>query len=71
MLFVATAMFEYAVLLAMKFGKQNEITPQISPGDEEKKVEKCRMIDLYALRAFAVAYALTICIYFSCILLIN
>ena len=65
MLFVATAMFEYAILLAIKFGKQNRFTPLVSPGDEESKEEKCCFIDLYALRGFIFAYALTVSTYFS------
>ena len=65
MLFVAMAMLEYAILLAIKFGKQNRITTDNSLGDEKKKQEKCRMIDLYALRAFLGAHAMTICTYFS------
>ena len=64
MLFVTMAMFEYAILLAMKFGRQNRITAKKSPGEEKKKQEKFRIIDLYALRAFIGAHALTICTYF-------
>ena len=65
MLFVAMAMLEYAILLAIKFGKQNRITADNNSGEEKKKQEKCRMIDLYALRAFLGAHAMTICTYFS------
>ena len=64
MLFVAMAMFEYAILLSIKFGKQNRISAEKSPGEEKKEQETCRIIDLYALRAFIGAHALTICTYF-------
>ena len=66
MLFVAMAMFEYAILLSIKFGKQNRITAEKSPGEEKQEQEKCRIIDLYVLRAFIVAHVLTICTYFLC-----
>ena len=68
MLFVAMAMFEYAILLAIKFGKQNRIADNKSAAEEKRRQEKCRMIDLYVLRAFIGAYALTICTYFFCTL---
>ena len=65
MLYIAFAMFEYAILLAINFGKQNKIAPCMSPGEEEMQQEKCHRIDRYALRGFVLAYALTISTYFS------
>ena len=64
MMFVAMAMFEYAILLAMKFGKPNKISADKDPHEEKKAAEKCRKIDLYALRAFVGVHALTVCTYF-------
>ena len=64
MIFVALAMFEYAILLVIKFGKQNKISAEKDPNEERKATEKCRRIDLYILRAFLGAYILTICTYF-------
>ena len=64
MMFVAMAMFEYAILLAMKFGKHNKISADKDPREEKKTAEKCRKIDLYALRAFVGVHALTVFTYF-------
>ena len=64
MIFVALAMFEYAILLAIKFGKQNKISSEKDPDDERKAAEKCRKIDLYVLRAFIGAHTVAVCTYF-------
>ena len=64
MAFVAMAMFEYAILLAIKFGKQNKISSEKDPSEERKAAEKCRKIDLYVLRAFIAANSVTVCAYF-------
>ena len=64
MLHVAMAMFEYAILLTIKFGKQNKISVEMDVTQEEKAVKKCRKIDLYALRVFAASYILTVGTYF-------
>ena len=69
MIFVAVAMFEYALLLTIKFGKQNKIS-SMNTDEEEKALERCRKIDLYVLRAFIVAYILALCTYFSLYLLL-
>ena len=60
-IFVAAALFEYAVLLTIRFGKQNKVNDSmIGINDEAEAVGKCRKIDLYALRAFIILYALSI-----------
>ena len=64
MAFVALAMFEYAILLAIKFGKQNKISSEKDPNDERKAAEKCCKIDYYVLRAFIGAHTVTVCTYF-------
>ena len=64
MMFVAMAMFEYAILLVIKFGKQNKISADKDPREEKKAAEKCRKIDLYVLRAFVGVHALTVFTYF-------
>ena len=64
MLYVAMAMFEYAILLTIKFGKQNKISAEKDIGEEKKAVEKCRKMDLYALRVFIACYSLTVGTYF-------
>ena len=59
--FVASALFEYAVLVTIRFGKQNKVNDSmIGIDDETEAVGRCRKIDLYALRAFIILYALFI-----------
>ena len=62
MIFVALATFEYAVLLAVKFGKQREGSKKDADG--RKRDEKCRQIDRYALRVFIVVYGVSVLTYF-------
>lgn len=63
-IFVASALFEYAVLVTIRFGKQNKVNDSmIGLDDEEEAIGKCRKIDLYALRVFIILYALVICGY--------
>ena len=62
MIFVALATFEYAVLLAIKFRKQSEGTKK--EVDNRRRMEKCRKIDRYALRAFIVVYGVAVLAYF-------
>ena len=64
MMFVAMAMFEYAILLVIKFGKQNKISSLKDPKEERKAADKCRKIDLYVLRAFLGAHMVTVYTYF-------
>ena len=64
MLHVAMAMFEYAILLTIKFGKQNKISAEKDIGEEENAAKKCRKMDLYALRVFMACFSLTVGTYF-------
>ena len=64
MLHVTMAMFEYAILLTIKFGKQKTISADENAGEEKIAVKKCRKMDLYALRVFIACYSLSIVIYF-------
>ena len=69
-LFVASALFEYAILLALRFGKQNKISAKtMGSEDEATAIEKCRRLDLYALRVFLVLYAVKVCAYTAYIVL--
>ena len=58
MMFVALAMFEYAILLTIKYGKQNKKFVDNRQVSDEWAVIKCHKIDFYALRIFTVVYAL-------------
>ena len=66
MLFVALALFEYSVLLAIRFGTQHRVTNDDKKGSKsDALVEmKCRRIDRHALRAFTALFALTVGTYF-------
>ena len=67
-IFVALALFEYAILLAIRFGKQNiKIHDNMTGNDELNAVAKCRKIDRHALRVFLALHAVTVCTYFSII----
>lgn len=66
MIFVAFALFEYAILLTIRFGKQNKVHgSMIGIKDETTVVGKCRKIDLYAMRVFMVLHAVVIVAYIS------
>ena len=61
-IFVAMAMFEYATLMSINFGKLR-IYKGVNP--KKEKIEgKCRKIDYYALRAFVSVHVLTMGTYF-------
>ena len=65
MMFVALAMFEYAVLLAIKYGKQNKkFVGKRQMVSDESADAKCHKIDFYALRVFFGVYALAAGTYF-------
>ena len=69
--FVASALFEYAVLVTIRFGKQNKVNDSmIGLHDETEAVGRCRKIDRYALRVFIVLYTIVICCYISFVKLI-
>ena len=64
-IFVAMALFEYAILLAIKFGKQNKVNANRKGEKKDKMAEaKCCMIDRHALRVFAALYGAIVGIYF-------
>ena len=68
-IFVALALFEYAILLAIRFGKQNnKINDNMTGNDAaDKAIAKCRKIDRYALRVFLALNVVTVCTYLSII----
>lgn len=61
MMFVASVTFEYAILLAIRFGKGNKITAK---GGAENKGGKCSKVDKISLRMFVGIYVLTVGAYF-------
>ena len=62
MIFVAMATFEYAVLLALRFGRGKKINPM---GDEfENKEERCYRVDRISFILFMVVYILIVVVYF-------
>ena len=67
-LFVALALFEYSVLLAIRFGKQNKIAADMSGNKSHVLAEiKCHKIDRYALRSFLALFAFFMGTYFCII----
>ena len=63
--FVALALFEYAVLLTIRFGKQHKITADKRGNKSDVVAEnRCRKIDRYALRAFLTLFSLSVGTYF-------
>ena len=63
MMFVALAIFEYAVLLAIKFGRGKKI--QIERANAiENKANKCKYVDRISLRIFMAIYIFTVGSYF-------
>ena len=65
MIFVALATFEYAILLRIKFGRENGKNTLKREVESRKRDEKCRKMDHYALIMFLVAYGITVFAYFS------
>ena len=64
MVFVALATFEYAILLAMRFGTHFKINPSEKIKDEFKTTRKCVKIDRLSLKMFFLAYLLAVSTYF-------
>ena len=62
MLFVAFAIFEYAVMLAIRFGKQKRNL--IEKGDEETQEELCNKVDRISLWLFMGIYVFSVGSYF-------
>ena len=62
MMFVALATFEYAVMLAIRFGKRKKIH---TVGDVvQKKEDKCYKMDRISLKIFLGIYILAVGSYF-------
>ena len=57
-------MFEYATLLNIKYGKQNNVSAEKDHEEDKNELKKCRKIDFYAFRAFIAIYFLTVVTYF-------
>ena len=66
MLFVALALFEYAIMLTIRFGKQDKNRSANKKGTKEDIIAEmmCRRIDRYALRVFLAAHVATVGMYF-------
>ena len=62
MLFVALAIFEYAVMLAIRFGKRKKNL--IEKGDQENREELCNKVDGISLWVFMGFYVLAVGSYF-------
>ena len=64
-IFVALALFEYGILLALRFGKQKTkiFDNMIGIDKETYAVAKCRKIDRYALKIFMTAHVMIVCTY--------
>ena len=65
MIFVALATFEYAILLKIKFGRENVKNTLKKEVESKKRDETCRKMDHYALISFLVAYGITVFTYFT------
>ena len=59
MLCVGTAIFEYGVLLAIRFGRGNKVN-QGKKNDQKSTGERCNRIDRYALGVFMTVFALKV-----------
>ena len=60
MVFVASAQFEYAVQLKIRFGRESKV----STAGENQRGAKCSRIDRYSMRIFCGLYILTIAAYY-------
>ena len=63
-MFVGLAMLEYAVLLGIKFGRNNRVGNKNHHHPQSAVDEKCRRIDHYSLRLFFAIHSLSVAIYF-------
>ena len=66
LLFVALVMLEYAILLAVRFGKGRKI--HVKKVAKENKENECNTMDRISLRLFMGIYVLTVGSYFYVIL---
>ena len=63
-MFVALATFEYAILLGIKFGRQDKVGVEEKNRYQNMADEKCRKIDRFSLRMFFGIHTLTVAVYF-------
>ena len=63
-LFVALATLEYAVLLGIKFGRQDRVRVGEKNHCQQMVDEMCRKIDRYSLRLFFGTHILAVAVYF-------
>ena len=64
MCIVALALFEYAILLSIRYGKQDKIDVADSNDVTMARQQKCKKIDKYAMRFLLAANIGTIGTYF-------
>ena len=64
MFMVAMALFEYAILLAIRFGKLKKVNVNRMGENDALVEERCRRIDRHALRMFLAISAIKMGIYF-------
>ena len=64
MSFVAAALFEYALLLNIRYGKVNRISNVVKEQWTVKAEKKCRKVDRYAIRLFVIVHTITVPAYF-------
>ena len=63
--FVAMALFEYAILLGIKYGKHNKANNNQNGEKFDKIAEaRCRLIDYHAMRVFIALHVVLVGIYF-------
>ena len=63
--FVALALFEYAILLKIRYGKQSKVRSNVKGEKMEKIAEaKCSKIDGHAMRVFVAIHGVLVSIYF-------
>ena len=63
-MFLILAIFEYALLLGVRFGKQFKINADKKGGKNIKAERLCLIVDRYALRVFVSLQLLTVGTYF-------
>ena len=64
MMFVASAIFEYAVLISIRFDKRKQIDSESVATATRNKVETCNKVDRISLLMFVGIYILTVGAYF-------
>ena len=62
MMFVALAIFEYAILLAIRFGKGRKI--EVAEGGATNREKLCSKVDRMSFKMFLGSYILMVVFYF-------